>query len=723
MLLKLSPSRASNCQKTPPIPAKCLTISIKPQFNIKNTQPPPHPRVYSLTSLIMKALFSTLGLLAIAAPLDAKPFSQETVRSTSNQIDQLVATHLQKKKIAANPIIDDGTFVRRAYIAISGRIPTSDEARAFIEDSKPNKRRALVDSLIHSKGYQSRMFNFWADLLRLKTNHEKYGLGWHVWIRDAVEKNTPYDEFVHAMISSDGLASENPAVGYYLRDRGMLLDNISNTAQVFLGTQIGCAQCHDHPFEDVTQRQYYEFAAFAGGTEFKSTAAQEMLRKLTIHTMRENGARATDMRDRKKRNKNRGMAKKIARDYASLFRDFRKNAVADNPYKKLKLPHDYQYNDGKPGEVVEPKTFFGSPVGNIPPAERRKVFASWITSPKNPYFTKVIVNRLWAEVFGRGIVEPLDDWSETTTVSHPELIDYLCKVMKATDYDVKQFMRVLYHTRLFESAVASQEAAMGGSFDFRGPVLRRMSAEEIHDSFLALEFGNQDSRVNRGMETQWENYTKSVDNLFKMPVPQIIALDNAADEAEKKFYAARTAARKLRTAIEKAKGEGDMEKANKLQRELREKYATLKRKQRMETGDNQMMSMVMQRNLRTKGRSYMRSSEQPAPFKPGSFMRQFGASDRESPEASNTQASIPQVLTLLNGREVTAMTDGKGLLARNLRAAKTPKERLDTLFLSLYGTLPTAEERQRYEALMQSPTSIRTMAKAMMNSKRFLFVQ
>ena len=108
------------------------------------------------------------------------------------------------------------------------------------------------------------MFNFWADLLRLKTNHEKYGLGWHVWIRDAVEKNTPYDEFVHAMISSDGLASENPAVGYYLRDRGMLLDNISNTAQVFLGTQIGCAQCHDHPFEDVTQRQYYEFAAFAG---------------------------------------------------------------------------------------------------------------------------------------------------------------------------------------------------------------------------------------------------------------------------------------------------------------------------------------------------------------------------------------------------------------------------------------------------------------------------
>ena len=209
------------------------------------------------------------------------------------------------------------------------------------------------------------------------------------------------------------------------------------------------------------------------------------------------------------------MGKKFARDYASLFRDFRKNAVADNPAQKLKLPHDYQYNDGKPGEVIAPKTYFGASVSNVSPTERRKVFADWITSPDNPYFTKVIVNRLWAEVFGRGIVEPVDDWSETTTVSHPKLVDYLCKVMVATDYDVKQFMRVLYHTRLFESAVAAREADMGASFDFRGPVLRRMSAEEIHDSFISLEFGNKDSIVNRRMEMQWENYTKSVENLFK----------------------------------------------------------------------------------------------------------------------------------------------------------------------------------------------------------------
>ncbi|MFK7910546.1 MAG: DUF1549 domain-containing protein [Akkermansiaceae bacterium] len=674
----------------------------------------------------MKIFLTTIGLLALASSLPAKEFSLNTVRSTSNQIDQLVAAHLQKNEIKANPVIDDGTFVRRAYIAISGRIPTGDEARAFHNNSNPDKRRALVDNLMNSKGHESTMFNFWADLLRLKTNDEKYGLGWHVWIRNAVESNMPYDQFVHTMISAEGLASDNPAVGYYLRDRGMLLDNISNTAQVFLGTQIGCAQCHDHPFEDVTQRQYYEFAAFAGGTEYKSNAAQELVRKMTFHTMKENGAKLSDRRNNKKRKKNQTAGRKYARDYYSLFKDFRRNAVTDNPSQKLKLPHDYQYNDGKPGEVVQPKTYFGTSVSNVSPTERRKVFADWITSRENPYFTKVIVNRLWAEVFGRGIVEPVDDWSETITVSNPKLIDYLCKVMIATDYDVKQFMRVLYHTRLFESGVAAEQAEMGADFDFRGPILRRMSAEEIHDSFIALEFGNRDSTVNRSMETQWNNYSSSVKNLFKMPPAQLIALDSAADDTEKKFYADRIAARKLRTAIDKAKGEGDTKKAQELQRELRQKYVSLKRKankQSMEGEQGKMMNMVMQRNLRTRGNAYMRSSEQPAPFKPGTFMRQFGASDREAPQASHTQASIPQVLTLLNGREISSMTDGKGMLARSLRDADSPAQKLETLFLSVYGTMPTTAERQRYQSMMKSPRDIQALAKAMLNSKRFLFVQ
>ncbi|MGB0992225.1 MAG: DUF1549 domain-containing protein [Akkermansiaceae bacterium] len=674
-------------------------------------------------------LTGLIASLSMHVSLTAKPFSQEMVRSTSNEIDQLVAAYLQKKKVVANPVIDDATFVRRSYIAIAGRIPTAEEAREFIEDRAKNKRKTLVDSLIHSTGYKSKMFNYWADMLRLQTNDEKYGLGWHAWIRDAVDQNMPYDKFVHAMVGAEGMATRNPAVGYYLRDRNMLLDNVSNTAQVFLGTQIGCAQCHDHPFDDWTQKQYYQFAAFAGGTEYKSAAAQDLLRRLTAHTMKEKGHSLRDImrknndkkEQRKKAQRAKGEAKRVARDYASMFKDFRKNAIADNPNKSITLPSDYQYNDGKPGDSVSPKTLFGASLENTPPAERRKAFASWITSRDNPYFTKVIVNRLWGAVFGRGIVEPQDDWSETTTVSHPELLEYLCKVMKATDYDVKQFMRILYHTRLFESAVASAEAEMGGSYNFRGPLLRRMSAEELYDSMQAIEYGNRDDSVNYAIKQRWQGYVKSVDTLFKMPLPQLIALDKASDAKEKEVYALRAEARKLKLAITKAKGEGDMKKADRIQRQLREKYMAMKRKEKQ--GGDEMMGMIMQRRLGAKARPFMRSSEQPAPAKPGSFMRQFGASDRESPNASHTQASIPQTLTLLNGRAALSLADGKGLLAKNLRAAGSPSARLEMLFLSIYGAMPTEQERKNFEPLMENPRDIGTLAKAMMNSKRFLFIQ
>jgi len=674
----------------------------------------------------MKIFITTTFLLALGITLHAKPFSQEMVRSTSNQIDQLVASHLQQKKTTANPVIIDATFARRSYITIAGRIPTAEEARTFIEATAKGKRTALVDSLMESNGYKSQMFNFWADLLRVNTNMDKHGLGWHVWIRDAVEQNMPYDQFVNTMLSSDGLATENPAVGYYLRDRNMLLDNVSNTVQVFLGTQIGCAQCHDHPFDDWTQKQYYELAAFTGGTVYKSDAADHLLRRLAHYTLDQQGVAKPKMGNGKKANqkamrKRKGAAKKIYRDYASLFKDFRKIAISEDPDKPLRLPKDYQYNDGKPGDILTPKTLFGEPIADIAPEKRRKVFADWVTDSKNPYFTKVIVNRLWAKAFGRGIVDPLDDWSETARVSHPKLLDYLCEVMKATDYDVKQFMRVIYHTRLFESAVAVTEPDMGGSYDFRGPVLRRMKAEELNDSFITMEFGNRDSTVNRALKYRWETYAKSVDNLFNMPLPQLVALDKAADEAEKKMYAVRAEASKYRTQAVKARDEGDTKLASELNNKA--KFVFRKSKKMQQEGKNMMLTMMMERTMRTKPKPYMRASEQSAPYKPGTFMRQFGSSDRMTPNAYHTGASIPQALTLYNGKKVAQLTDGKGVLARALRSADSSSARLEVLFLTIYGTMPTEHERQQLEPLVSNPTHLTTLVRAMMNSKRFLFVQ
>lgn len=663
-----------------------------------------------------------LLVLAVAAStqLSAKPFSQDMVRSTSHQIDQLVATHLLKNKVKANPIIDDATFARRAFISVTGRIPSLEEAQQFIDESEPNKRRSLVDQLIESPGYKSRMFNFWADLLRLQTNQEKYGIGWHVWIRDAVENNMPYDEFVNTMLASDGLATENPAVGYYLRDRNMLLDNVSNTVQVFLGNRIGCAQCHDHPFDDWTQKQYYELAAFTGGTTYKSDSANARLRELVTYTLQKKNDPTNNTSPRNKK-KNRGQAKKMARDYSSLFKDFRKNAIGSDPRQQLKLPDDYHYNDGKPGEILKPQTIFGDPLKNIAPEDRRIAFGKWVTSRDNPYFTKVIVNRLWAQVFGRGIVDPLDDWSETTRVSHPKLLELLCEVMKATDYDVKQFMRVLYHTRLFESATADAEAARGKSYDFHGPLLRRMSAEEMHDSFLVMEFGNRDKEINPALKQRWEGYKQSVEALFEMSLPQLIALDEAADQRELEINTIRQQASKYRTQAEAAKNEGDTEKAQKLRKKASDIFRQSKRMEK--DSKTAAMTMMMQRKIRVKGKASLRASEQPTPYKAGTFMRQFGASDRQTPDAAHTQASIPQALTLLNGREVNQVTDGKGKLAQALRDASSDSQRLEILFLTIYGTRPTDEEQEKYQTFTGTAADLRSLSRAMMNSKRFLFVQ
>ncbi len=668
--------------------------------------------------------FTCLSYLLATVALIAKPLTEETVHSIGRQIDQQIALHLQQKGIEANAIIDDATFGRRAHINITGRIPTADEARSFIEDSATNKRSKLIDSLVQSPGYKSRMFNFWADLLRVQTQLDKHGLGWHVWIREAVEQNMPYDEFVNAMLSANGMAIDDPALGYYLRDRNMLLDNVSNTVQVFLGTQIGCAQCHDHPFDDWTQKQYYEFAAFIGHTKYDSDAAKDLLRDLVNFSIKEEGIPEFKRGEHGPEIKSQYKAanKKYYRDYNSMFTDLHKSAVNEDPHKVLRLPNDYQYNDGKPGEILTPKTLFGDPIPHDTPADqRRKAFAGWITSSNNPLFTKVIVNRLWAEVFGRGIVDPLDNWSETKRISHPQLLDYLCQVMKEVDYDVQQFMRILYHTRLFVTAAAGQEARMGNEYDFRGPVLRRMSAEEIHDSLLTLRFGNKDALRNESLEYRWQSFVRSSEQILNMSLPQLVELDQHIDELEEQAHSSKNEARELQLAAQKARAAGAMEESRGLEDQANAKYRESQKAYSM--SKSMMSTSMMQSQASAKNMDPMRASEQTSPAKPGSFLRQFGSSDRMTPDASNTTASVPQALTLLNGKEIARLTDGKGELANKLRQAESAAQRLDIVFLSIYGCLPTESERQEFEPLTTDYKQLITLARAMINSKRFLFVQ
>jgi len=682
-----------------------------------------------------------LSIPSLNAQLPANTTQLKIIRSTSSMIDQTVEKDLIASELKPFPIIDDATFLRRTYIGIIGRIPTHQEATTFLSNKQPDKRAALIDSLVYSPGYESKTFNYWADLLRLESNDEQYGLGWHVWLRDSVAANKPYDKMVYEMLSASGHASKNPAVGYYLRDRNMLLDNISNTVQVFLGTQIGCAQCHDHPFEDWTQKQYYELAAFGANIDYKSESERKKILETAIHISKEKGLPEIARNKKKgknKKNKNRtkdNQFRKIVRttrkDLKSIFQRFSKNEITLNNTKTLKLPDNYEYNDGSPGEIVRPNPIFKEIPNLHQGPNRLENFAHWVTDPKNPQFTKTIANRLWQHVYGYGLAEPLDNWTDRTKVSHPEALALVERILIKNNYNIRETLRILYHTQLYQRTVSTAEVPPGSTYAFQGPILRRLSAEELHDSFLTLERGNQDAKKNQNLTTRWENYTSSINSILAASPKTIIQIGAIANETEKKVYSLKSQARKLKLARNKATGEGLPDKAKELQNQQREVYAKIKAIQKQSASKAakdipmaaSMVQMVSTNKLRAKSKGSFRASEIPAPSKGGAFLSRFGASDRQTPNAAHTDASIPQTLTLLNGREVLSVTDRKGTLPNLLEKASSPTQKLNILFITIYSRYPTDAELKKYKPLMKTNKQTQVLAKAMLNSKRFLFLQ
>jgi len=638
--------------------------------------------------------------LLIIPVLHAAPLSLEVVKNTAREIDNLILLDQRKLKIPANPITDDATFLRRSYLNIAGRLPSHSEASAFLDSPAPEKRSELIEILAASTGMKSRLFNYWADLFRLQTNAETNGLGWHVWLREAVENNMPYDELVKAMLSAKGHIAENPAAGYYLRDRGMLLDNVSNTVEIFLGHQIGCAQCHDHPFDTFTQMDYYQLASFLGGTEYRFSGGREKVREV-IQSGAPPRPDLSQMNPKERRKalrnfrKKGGMMRGEARDIGSVFRYHNRNAISENPKRELKLPEDYQYEDGLPGEVVPPQTIFGEKFENVAPADRRQVFADWVASPENPYFTKVIANRLWAYTFGDGVVPEIDNWSNSPHPLYPNLVDLLENAMVAADYDITQFLRILYHTDLFQREVSTEETPQGTPARFAGPKLRRMTAEELRDSFITLAAGVVDENLNDGFASAWNDYTDSYSFLMEATPKEIRQLNDIADKAEIKRRAARAESAKLRSQVRRAKESGNTIEFRRLARKAKQMRKKTSPNYTLRSSKNETVQKARAALTRRAPRAQpshppykLRASELPSPDRPNSLAREFGASDRETPSAGHTQATAPQILRLLNGKETSILTSNKNKFARSLNALTTPEERLEFLFLSLYSARP-----------------------------------
>jgi hypothetical protein len=674
-------------------------------------------------------LVAVIGIL----PVSAKPLTDQQVRDAAARIDSLLEADLKSADLKPTAIIDDGTFLRRAYLGIIGRIPTEVESRAFLTDPSPDKRWSLVDSLAASPGFDSHLFNWAGDLLRIQTNQEQFGLGWHVWLRKSLSEDKPWDVIVREMLSATGHAAKNPAVGYYLRDRNMQLDNFSNSMQVFLGRQIGCAQCHDHPFDDWTQHEYYQMAAFGGGFTYRSADSRDTIKRVTddliptptgFPNTRE-GKNAL----RKAMNERNREVGKYTRKLQPVLKDFNSNALFDDPKRFLKLPEDYKYSDAKPKEAVSAQTLFGQSLKDVAPDQRREAFANWVTSPENPYFTKVIANRLWARTFGHGLHDPIDDWNDDSKPAHPKVLAVLESSMRTVDYDLRQFSRILFQTRLFQRQCDPVEPQPGTPHLVRGPALQRMTAEQLYDTMLVLTRGEVDDSPLSANETRWENYTASIERLLQKDSHELIALGESATKAENDYRMGQIEIRKLRQLMAETKDPSDRkalsDKVRGLQqrtseaRKLRDPLASL-------TGE---MSMMMEegdgnrRGREGQAKNRARASELPAPFNPATLVREFGGSDRTTPSSGDTLPTVPQALALLNDPSTDIVGGKRSLLTQRLSPVKSPEERLDIVFIRLLSRFPDSQEKERFLPMTADDKSLRDLTRAMLTSNRFIFVQ
>lgn len=336
----------------------------------------------------------------------------------------------------------------------------------------------------------------------------------------------------------------------------------------------------------------------------------------------------------------------------------------------LKLPHDYQYDNGKPHQVVSMRPIFGKADKVVKGKSSRQILADWMTSRDNPRFAKSIANRMWKRAFGIGLIEPVNDIQDESVASNPELLEFLTAELVRNDFDVRQLQRIIFNTKAWQRESTAGDIDLDKPYYFTGPILRRMSAEQIWDSLLTLAVYKA------------ESFTRpSTDNLGQV----------------------------LDMNLDKAKA-ADVERVAK---EFNEKFSS-----------GAQRKITRARNS-YKGMTLARASELPTPLPPEHFLRQFGQSDRELIEGSGRQGSVSQILTMFNGEITHMMLERGSVIYDTVMTAPTPDKRMDAIFYCILTRPPRSNERTvaQREVNAAGNAGYGNVIWALINTKEFLFIQ
>jgi hypothetical protein len=365
-----------------------------------------------------------VGASRVLVPRASVPQPYPAVPS-NNSIDELVWQKLRKLGIAPSDLADDATFLRRLYLDAIGTLPTPSEVTTFLQESDPDKRRQAIDRVLDRKEFADYWALKWSDVLLVNSENlgERGAFEFHRWLRRQVESNRPYDEWVRELLTATGNSGKHGPVNFY-RAMRTPQDLTKTVSQAFLGIRLDCAQCHHHPFEKWGQEDFYGLAGYFNGIERKGLSGN---REFVFH----------------------------------------------KGHQPAKMPLT--------GEVIATQPLGSEPVESFP-GDPRVHLAEWMTAPDNPWFSRLVANRLWKHYLGRGLVEPEDDLRSTNPATNEPLLAHLAEQVVASKYDLKAVMRLILNSRAYQLSSKPNDTNFDDGQNFSHHLVKRLPSEVLLDA-------------------------------------------------------------------------------------------------------------------------------------------------------------------------------------------------------------------------------------------------
>ncbi len=362
------------------------------------------------------------------------------VSSSTKHLDRHINAVLKRKDIQPSGTSENAEFLRRVHLDLIGKIPTPEEVLDFLNDGSPSKRQKKIDQLLGSEPYIEYWSGLWVNwLIGRRGDNDDRRVGLTTWVRDALTRNIPYNQFVQELIAADGEIKDNGAGNYIIRYEQSPAVLTSHSSRLFLGLPMQCAECHDHKTEIWSQKDFYGIAAFFSG----------------IDSQQQGYIETVDMIGNEKRMEN--------------------YLITNKPQRAIWVE--------RLDEEVIPR-FLGGTEYQGTLLKKREALAQWMTDRSNPYFSRAIVNRIWKHFMGRAFVEPIDGFGEENPPTNPELLDWLAEDFTIHDYDLQHLMRTILNSETYQRTSQTNKSNKDDEYYYSHAYLKPLSAEQFFHSLL-----------------------------------------------------------------------------------------------------------------------------------------------------------------------------------------------------------------------------------------------